>query len=88
MGENIRTDWVSFIFEGRKFSGIVPTRKDWEQVVKRYEEDGGVDLLKRARVFSIRLSNKERGVPRFGLTSEYRGKVSLGEWAAEHGLEL
>lgn len=85
-----RNVWVPFILEMEdgRFNGIVPTKKDWEEVVGRCKDDGGVELLKRARSFSAHLVSERRTTPRFGFTSEYKGKSTLGEWAQIQKIEL
>lgn len=84
----MKEHWVYFFLYSERFSGIVPTRADWNEIVDRHKDDGGREFLKRARLFSTPFSKRGAEIPRFGFSWEYRGSLTLGEWAEKNGMQL
>jgi len=88
MEEDVIEVWRKFIFEGPRFNGLVPTKRDWDEVVNRHEKNGGLPFVRRALLFSAKCAREEAGMPRFGFTPEYEGSVTLGEWADAQDIRL
>lgn len=72
--------WVPFWFDGNQAWGHIDTPEEWERIKFAYKDS-------RCNLAEAK-SNPARDTPCFGLYSEYRGELSLGEFAEENGMDI
>lgn len=72
--------WIPFYFDGNQAWGQIDTPEEWERIKHSYK-DSSCNLAESK-------SNPKRDTPCFGLYPEYKGELSLGEFAEENGMDI
>lgn len=74
--------WTLFWFDGNLGFGVISSPEDWERIVTAYSGD------LRGLLAAKEDPDTQRGLPSFGFYLEYNGQRTLGEWAAQQGMDL
>ncbi|MBU1179380.1 hypothetical protein KJ885_00360 [Patescibacteria group bacterium] len=78
-------NWKKFWFEGNLYFGWVKSIDDWRKAVEIY----GEHFTPLSRLLEAREAPHETNrYPKFGFASECCGKLTLGEWAKQNGMDL
>ena len=73
--------WICFWLDTLTYFGLITSREIWEEIVK--EKFGGrIGELRQLR------SNFFTDSPDFGEGAKYTGRLTLGQWEKENGIDL
>lgn len=81
------SSWTPFYFDGNQAFGLVDTPQEWERIKTAYRSNPGGHATP-AELLTARNCPRERGCAKFGFVVECDGPLTLGQFFAQHGMEV